>query len=202
MLAPARCAGVTLLSLLLCSCEESGREPRGSSTRVVSTSTFVASREDGERFVGSPAQVLVLQGGAPEVQLSAVADSAGGATWSALVGASVDDLVAGEVNARLAQAPLAVRVGTVGLADGSPLVGASSGTFEASVDGGGQITGVARTDAAASTATFSGRFVLSCWVYPEELGQAVSGRSDGTVTVRVEDVGLQSTFCQRVAHLR
>jgi len=197
-----RYPSLVLFASILCGCEDIELARSSSRTRVVTLPNFVANADDGEKFVGGPAQIVVLKGGAPEAQLSAVADSARGVTWSALVGTSVDDLLAGEVNGKLIRAPLDAGVGTVSITEGTEQVGAVSGTFEAKMLVAGEISGTARTDRNMSSATFSGRFAISCWVFPEDLGQAPSGRGDGTVTMRVEDVEFKSPFCQRVAHLR
>lgn len=164
---------------------------------------LLAEAENGRRFHGSPIRIAVLHGANPEVQITIQASAEDGTIWSAMIGESTESLLNGEVNATLSRTQLKPRVANVALLQrGTRGARAVDGTLEATLSSGRVLTGAVRAEPNDLSVSLLGRYVVSCWVHPGELGSLDVGHGDGTVVARVEDVDFHTNFCRRFAHLR
>jgi hypothetical protein len=141
----------------------------------------------------------VSEGAQVPVRATLTARAQDGRTWSAIFGLALADVARGTIS--LQRRPMAAGIGMVGVDDGrdDPQdFGAGTLTFALGADH--TVQGRAVTSPADGSATFSGRYVLGCWVYPQTMGQSTNGYGDGEV--RVADSDLASPFCRSLAALR
>ena len=173
--------------------------PRAPGPRMPDRPGIVVTALDGTRFEGTPMQIHVSEGARIAVQGFITAHARDGRTWSATFGLAAPEIRRGAVS--LQRQPLAEGLGMVGLNDAADdLRDFDSGTLIFVLGGGHTVEGRTTTGPESGSATFSGRYVLGCWVYPQTLDQAVNGDGDGES--RVQDVDFASPFCKPFADLR
>lgn len=61
---------------------------------------------------------------------------------------------------------------------------------------------VTDTVPATLAAIFDGKFFVSCWAYPESLGQPANGYGVGVSGGQIADPEFSSAFCQPFAELK
>jgi hypothetical protein len=137
---------------------------------------------------------LVLSEGTAYGTGSISAQGQDGSTWSATFAFDLEDTSA--VTVRLEPKPLEAGNGFVGILakDATFLAEAEGGSLSYRLLGNGQVSGEATVIPNDSSATFEGRFVVQCVVYPESIGQMQNGQGDGTV--HLLDEAFSSSFCQ------
>lgn len=160
---------------------------------------IVVTALDGTRFEGTPMQIHVSEGARIAAQGFITAHAMGGRTWSATFALAAPGIRRGAVS--LQRRPPAEGVGMIALNDAvDDLRDFDSGTLTFVLGSGHTVEGRATTSSDSGSATFSGVYVLGCWVYPQTLGQGVNGYGDGEV--RVQDVDFASLFCRQFVDLR
>ena len=160
---------------------------------------FIVRMTDGTRLEGTPMHIQVSESLEVPAQASITAHAADGRTWSAIFGLSLSQVRGGRVS--LQRRPLAEGIGMVGLGDPrGHLEDFDDGTLTFSLDSDRIATGRTTTTPSSGSATFSGRYILNCWVYPQTLGQPMNGEGDGEV--RIEDADFTSPFCKQFIDLR
>jgi len=179
-------------------------EIRRSSPREepVSPAQLTLTGADGTRYEGEPLIIQVVESADPPVQASLAATAANGATWTALFGLSIEMLASRSMTIEVQRRPLRVGAGVVTHGSGDHPTPVREGTIRLQLGTGQSVSGSATADEQKASATFVGRYGLSCWVRPETLGLRPNGSGPSGVVERVEDESFQSEFCRRVAHLR
>jgi hypothetical protein len=160
---------------------------------------LLVTTADGTRFEGPPMRLDVSEGAEVPVRATLIAHAPDGRSWSATFGLPLSDLTRGAVS--LERRPPAPGIGMVGVDDGrDDPQDFAAGRLTFALGGGHTVQGQTSTRPANGSATFSGQYVLGCWVRPPTIGQAVSGEGDGEV--RVADAELTTPFCRALASLR
>jgi len=164
------------------------------------TAGLILTGTDGLRYEGPPAFIQVAESADPPVQASLTAAAANGATWTATFGLSIETLSMGEATIEVARRPLHAGGGVVTQGPSDRRVTAQRGRIQLQIGPDRVFNGRADVDAAGLT--FTGRYVLSCWVRPETLGLRPNGTGPVGSVERVEDATFQSDFCKRLLKKR
>jgi hypothetical protein len=176
------------------------KEPGEPKTRELRAAPgIVVILADGTRLEGTPMHIQVSENLELPAQASITAHAADGRMWSATFGLSLSQVRRASVS--LQRRPLAEGIGMVGLDDArGGLEDFDAGTLTFMLGNNHVATGRATTTPPGGSAAFSGRYVLTCWVHPQTLGQPMNGEGDGEV--RYEDVDFTSPFCKQFSELR
>lgn len=193
---------VLLAVLPLAGCADQMMSSDGGEDPVDREETFPVevTTADGATFRGQSLEVNVFDGpdGGVQVRVEGL-DEEAEPGWSASGSATLEDLDAGKFTFDLKMLPLTPGIGnaTRWLGGVDDLVPAEQGTMTIDLGQDHEAEGSASAVPEAAGATFSGPFVVNCWVAPAALGQPDNGYGDPGGKERVQDVDFESEFCQR-----
>lgn len=183
----------------LCGCANSGqhREADESGSGVTEAAVIVTTN-DGTRYEGPGLQLDVREGQMVSAAIGAYGP--GGTTWAANFYLDPEDTAGSTV--QLARMPPTPGIGYVAIreADATVLAESMGGQLTFQLHQGGAVDGEVLTEPSDASATFTGKYSLSCWVLPETIGQEQNGSGDGVAYV--QDVAMTSEFCMPFQGLR
>jgi hypothetical protein len=161
---------------------------------------IVVTTNDGTRYEGPGLQLQMVEG--QLISAGIGASTPDGTTWTASFYLEPEHV--GGSTVELARKPPTPGIGYVAIREADEyrtlLAESVHGQLTFQLHQGGTVDGEASTEPSEASATFTGKYGLSCWVLPETIGQEQNGSGDGLSYV--EDVAMASEFCQQFQQFR